>query len=192
MIPPGIQPHHARTFMRSIARLFSAALLATAVAAPSVQAQGNDAFHVEVFGASILGSVNYERMIGTNFSARAGVGWMPGFDIRARLHTPLMLNVIAGSGAHRVEAGAGAVVVYALNRGIEEDESVRAGFRAPYATGTLAYRLEPGEGSALHGGIYRVGFTPVYFDGELHPSFGVSAGFYLSALRGSPAAASRR
>jgi hypothetical protein len=178
--------------MRRITALLATALLSSAVAAPGLRAQGDDAFHVEVFGASILGSVNYERMIGTNFSARAGVGWMPGFDVGARVQTPLMVNLIAGSGAHRVEAGAGAVLVYAVNRGLEEDESVRAGFRAPYATGTLAYRLEPGEGSALHGGIYRVGFTPAYFDGELHPSFGVSAGFYLSALRGSRGTAAVR
>ncbi|HYR07749.1 MAG TPA: hypothetical protein VEQ60_08265, partial [Longimicrobium sp.] len=96
-----------------------------------------------------------------------------------------------GDGEHRLEAGAGAVVVYALNRGIEEDESVHAGFRAPYATGTLAYRLEPAEG-ALHGGIYRVGLTPVYFDGTLYPTVGLSAGFYISALRGSRGAAAVR
>jgi hypothetical protein len=147
---------------------------------------------VEVFGPSILGSLNYERMIGTNFSARAGVGWIPGFDVGARLHTPLMLNFIVGEGQHRLEAGAGAVVVYALNRGIEEDESVHAGFRAPYATGTLAYRLEPAEGSTLHGGIYRVGLTPVYSDGTLYPAVGLSAGFYLSALRGSRGAVALR
>jgi hypothetical protein len=169
--------------MRRMTSLLSAALLATAIAAPGLCAQGGDAFHVEAFGPSTLGSVSYERMIGTRFSARAGLGWTPGFDTGAQLHTPLMLSVIAGSGAHRLEAGAGAVLVYALNRGIEEDEDVHTGLRRPYATGTLAYRLEPGEGSALHGGIYRVGFTPAYFDGEIHPGFGVSAGFYLSSPR---------
>ncbi|HYR12494.1 MAG TPA: hypothetical protein VEQ60_32195, partial [Longimicrobium sp.] len=98
--------------MRRITSLLSAALLSAAVAAPGLAAQvdaapgvgahGNDAFHVEVFGPSILGSLNYERMIGTNFSARAGVGWMPGFDVGARLHTPLMLNLIVGDGEHRL------------------------------------------------------------------------------------------
>jgi hypothetical protein len=176
--------------MRRSTSLLSAALFWAAVAAPGLAAQGDtaagagghgdNAFHVEAFGPSILGSLNYERMIGSNFSARAGVGWMPGFDIGARLHTPLL------------EAGAGAVLVYALKRGIEEDESVQAGFRAPYAAGTLAYRLEPSETSSLHGGIYRVGLTPVYSNGVLYPSFGLSAGFYLSSLRGSRGAAIRR
>ena len=188
--------------MRRSTSLLSAALFWAAVAAPGLAAQGDtaagagghgdNAFHVEAFGPSILGSLNYERMIGSNFSARAGVGWMPGFDIGARLHTPLMVNFILGDGQHRLEAGAGAVLVYALKRGIEEDESVQAGFRAPYAAGTLAYRLEPSETSSLHGGIYRVGLTPVYSNGVLYPSFGLSAGFYLSSLRGSRGAAIRR
>ncbi|HEX6368103.1 MAG TPA: hypothetical protein VF006_04160 [Longimicrobium sp.] len=171
--------------MRRMPALLSAALFSAALAAPGLHAQGSDAFHVEAFGPAILGSVNYERLVGSHLSARVGVGWMPGFDVGDALHTPMMINVIAGRGKHRVEAGAGAVLVYALNRGIEEEADVRLGFRRTYTTGTLAYRLEPAEGSALHGGIYRVGLTPVYFDGEMYPLFGVSAGFYLSALRKS-------
>jgi|GEM_PF-4924872 len=176
--------------MRRISTLVSAALLSATLAAP-LAAQGSDAFHVEAFGSATLGSVNYERMMGESFSARVGVGWLPRIDLGDQLQAPLMVNVLAGRGVHRLEAGAGAVLVYALNRGLEEDATVRTGFRTPYAAGTLAYRLEPAQGSALHGGIYRAGFTPVYFDGELHPSFGVSAGFYLASLRGSRAAAVR-
>lgn len=178
--------------MRPTSTLLLTALLSTAVAAPGMRAQGNDAVHLEAFGPAILGSVNYERLVGPNLSARVGVGWMPAFDIGDHLHTPLMINVIAGRGEHRLEAGAGAVLVYALNRGVEEDADVRLGFRQPYAAGTLAYRLEPREGSALHGGIYRLGFTPLYADGEVYPFIGLSAGFYISTLRGSRVAAALR
>ena len=180
--------------MRSITRLLCAALLAAAIGAPGARAQ-RDAVHVEAFGPAVLGSANYERVLVPGVSARAGIGYMPGFDIGARLHAPLMINVIAGRGQHRIEAGVGPVLVYALNRGAEEAPTVERGFRASYAAGTLAYRLEPGENSALHGGIYRLGFTPLYEDGEMHAFFGASAGFYLSALRGSrqpPASALRR
>jgi hypothetical protein len=174
--------------MRPIARLFAAALAVTAVAAPRLAAQGNDAFHAEVFGASILGSFNYERMVGSNFSARVGLGYLPGLDYGSELLAPVMVNFLAGTGVHRVEVGAGAVLAYGLGGGLEDDPEP-AGFDRPYATATLAYRLEPGEESSLHGGIYRIGFTPVYFGGELYPSFGFSAGFYLSALRKSDRAA---
>ncbi len=181
--------------MRRIASLASAALLAAAIAAPGLRAQqGNDAFHAEVFGASILGSINYERMVGSNFSARVGLGYLPGLDHGSELLAPVVVNFLAGSGVHRVEVGAGAVLAYGLGRGIDDGHPEPAGFDQPYATGTLAYRLEPGEESSLHGGIYRIGFTPVYFGGELYPSFGFSAGFYLSALRksGRAAAVQRR
>lgn len=174
--------------MRRIIAPLSAALL---FITPELVAQGNDAFHAEVNGAAILGSVNYERMVGSNFSARVGLGWLPGLDYGSEVLAPVMVNYLAGSGVHRLEVGAGAVLAYGLGGGIEEDAEA-AGFDQPYATATVAYRLEPGERSSLHGGIYRIGFTPLYFDGELYPSFGVSAGFYLSALRRSDRAAAVR
>lgn len=176
---------------RTIAPL-SAALILACAASP-LAAQGEGALHVEMLGPAPLSSVNYEHVVGS-FSARVGLGWMPGFDNGDRLHTPLMLNVIAGRGVHRLEAGAGPVLVYALNVGPEEEEGASRGFRRTYTAGTLAYRLEPGEGSPLHGGIYRFGVTPTRVGGETHAIIAVSAGFYLSALRGSgrTAAALRR
>jgi hypothetical protein len=171
--------------MRRIPTLLSAALLSAAIAAPAVHAQhGNDALHAEVGGAAMLGSINYERVIGGSVSARVGLGWLPGLDYGDELLAPLMLNFLAGRGVHRLEVGAGAVLAYGLGGGTEGDVKP-AGWDEGYVAGTLAYRMEPAEGSAFHGGIYRVGFTPVYSHGEMYPLFGVSAGFYLSALRGS-------
>ena len=166
--------------MRRIRPLLAAALLS--LSASGLAAQGNDAIHAEVFGPAILGSVNYERVVGGSFSGRVGVGWLPGFDIGSQLQVPLMVNVLAGKGVHRVEVGGGAVLAYALSRGIEEAETVRPGWRRPHAAATLAYRLEPGEASAMHGGIYRVGLTPLFVDGRIYPSIVISAGAYLSAF----------
>lgn len=178
--------------MRRIPVLLSAALLSAAIAAPAVHAQqGNDALHAEVGGAAVLGSINYERVIGGSVSARVGLGWLPGLDYGDELLAPVMLNFLAGHGVHRLEVGAGAVLAYGLGGGIEGN-SEPAGWDEAYATGTLAYRMEPAEGSAFHGGIYRVGFTPVYGNGEVYPLFGVSAGFYLSALRKSDRQAALR
>lgn len=178
--------------MRRIPTLLSAALLSAAFAAPAVHAQhGNNALHAEVGGAAVLGSINYERVIGGSVSARVGLGWLPGLDYGDELLAPLMLNFLAGRGVHRLEVGAGAVLAYALG-GEVEGEVAPAGWEETYAAGTLAYRMEPAEGSAFHGGIYRVGFTPVYNNGEMYPLFGVSAGFYLSALRKSDRQAALR
>jgi hypothetical protein len=178
--------------MRRIPTLLSAALLSAAFATPSLRAQhGNNALHAEVGGAAVLGSVNYERLIGGSVSARVGVGWLPGLDNGDELLAPVMLNFLAGHGVHRLEVGAGAVLAYGLGGGAEDDVEP-AGWEETYATGTLAYRIEPAEGSAFHGGIYRVGFTPVYGNGEVYPLFGVSAGIYLSALRKSDRQAALR
>lgn len=169
--------------MRRIPILLSAALLSAALAAPGLRAQqGKNAFHAEVGGSAVLGSFNYERMIGSNMSARVGVGWLPGLDYGDELLAPVMLNFLAGRGVHRLEVGAGAVLAYGLGGGIE-GHTEPAGWEEAFATGTLAYRLEPAEGTRLHGGIYRLGFTPVYAHDEVYPLWGVSAGFYLSALR---------
>lgn len=163
--------------------LFSLAAVLLSAAPMHGAAAQTHAVHFEALGPGILGSANYERMLGENFSARVGVGFVPGFDIGSQLLAPVMLNVLAGEGEHRLEAGAGMVFAYAVDRGIEEDASVPAhGFRRGFATATLAYRLEPGAESAFHGGIYRIGFTPVFFD-RPYPLVGASAGFYLSALR---------
>lgn len=175
--------------MRRLTTPLFAALLSIAVAAPGAFAQdapeetythGNNAIHVEMSGAAILGSVNYERMLTPNVSARVGVGWLPGLDYGDALLAPLMVNYLAGRGVHRLEMGAGAVVAYGLGGGLESDPA-EPGWGEAYVTGTLAYRLEPGEGSRWHGGIYRIGFTPAYFDGEVYPLFGLSAGLYLSS-----------
>lgn len=171
--------------MRRIPALLTTVLLTAAAAAPGLRAQqGNHAVHAEVGGPGLLGSINYERVIGGTVSARVGVGWLPGLDYGDDLLAPVMLNFLAGRGVHRLEVGAGAVLAYGLGGGIE-GHSEPAGWEEAFATGTLAYRLEPGEGSRLHGGIYRLGFTPVYGHGEMYPLWGVSAGFYLSALRKS-------
>lgn len=166
--------------MRRILVLLAPLVLGAAAARP-VQAQ--NALHIELLGPGLLGSANYERVVADRFSARVGIGWLPGFDIGDRLLAPVMANVLLGGGPHRLEAGGGIVMVYALNRGIEEDLSVPArGFQRPFAAGTLAYRLEPATGE-FEGGIIRLGITPLLFDDEVVTSFSASAGIYTSLLR---------
>ncbi|HZG43067.1 MAG TPA: hypothetical protein VEY93_08905 [Longimicrobium sp.] len=167
--------------MRRIIALVAPLVLGAAAAAP-VHAQ-NHALHMEIFGPGLLASANYERVVADRFSGRVGIGWFPGFGIGDRLLAPLMANVLVGGGPHRLEAGGGIVMVYALNRGIEEDLSVPGhGFRRPYAAATLAYRLEVATGE-FEGGIIRLGVTPLLFDDEVVTSISASAGIFTSVLR---------
>ena len=165
--------------MRRILALLAPLVLGAAAARP-VQAQ--NALHVELLGPGLLGSANYERVVANRFSARVGIGWLPGFDSGDQLLAPVMANVLLGGGPHRLEAGGGMVVVYALNRGPAEDLSDPGqGFRRPFAAGTLAYRLEPATGE-FKGGILRLGVTPLVFDHKVVTSVTASAGIYTSIL----------
>lgn len=153
-----------------------ATALACAIILPAGLRGQENAVHVEVLGSAVLGSVNYERTFADRFSARVGLGYVPEvLEYRSTLHAPVMLNTFLGSGAHRLEAGAGVVVVYARahSRPEEEQNFARAGFREPDLTATLAWRWQPGDARNV---IYRAGFTPVLSDGEVYPLVGISAG----------------
>jgi hypothetical protein len=166
--------------MPRIFRRIATALACAALIVPAGLRGQQNAVHVEVLGPAVLGSVNYERMFARSFSARVGLGYMPEiFEVRGRVQAPLLLNTFLGSGEHRVEAGAGVVMIYALahSRPEEEQNFEPAGFEKPDLTGTLAWRWQPGETSPLRRGIYRAGFTPVLHEGEVIPLVGLSAGF---------------
>jgi hypothetical protein len=158
------------------------ALIAAAGAVPSSAPAQAHAFHVELLGPALLGSVNYEHLVGDHFSARVGVVYLPEFDTGSRVLAPIMANVLVGTGMHRLEAGGGVVLTYATSRGAEEAPTVSEhGFRKPYGAATVLYRLEPG--GALKGGIYRVGITPLFFSGEMYQSYTISAGFFTPVFR---------
>lgn len=134
------------------------------------------AVHVEALGPALLGSINYEYRLLDHASLRGGVGYLPQiFENHARVLSPLLVNALLGSGAHRVEIGAGAVLVYLPRHTRAEEEGIdgRAHWGKPDWTGTLAYRYE----HHRSGGIYRLGLTPLLRRQTLHPLFAFSAGF---------------
>lgn len=89
-----------------------------------------NAIYLEVLGNSVLGCLNYERMIGESFSVRIG----------ALFTATAMINYFIGSGSHKLEIGGGATFGY--------------GYLGP--TLTLGYRYQPKEG----GFVFKAGFTP--------------------------------
>ncbi|HEX2076357.1 MAG TPA: hypothetical protein VHG08_01575 [Longimicrobium sp.] len=165
--------------MPRFSRRFATALACAAILLPAGLRAQENALHVEVLGPALLGSVNYERIFAGSFSARVGLGYMPEMlEYRGRVQAPVLLNTFLGRGEHRVEAGAGVVVIYARahSRPEEEQNFAPAGFEKPDLTGTLAWRWQPGGASRLHRGVYRAGFTPLVRNGTLYPLVGVSAG----------------
>ena len=133
--------------------LLVSVLLASAGAPLSAQGAKRNAIHVEALGPAIIGSLNYERLFGESFSARVGLGGVPGLDWDAVL-APVLLNGFVGQGPHRLEVGGGAVLGYRIP--VAEAELGAADFVRPYLTGTLAYRHQ-----SASGGIYRIGLTPI-------------------------------
>lgn len=166
--------------MPRLCRGIATAFACAAILLPAGLRAQENAIHVEVLGPAVLGSVNYERIFAGTFSARVGLGYMPEMlEYRGRVQAPVLLNTFLGRGEHRVEAGAGVVMLYALrhSRPEEEQNFAEPGFLKPDLTGTLAWRWQPGETSPLHRGIYRAGFTPVVHNGTVYPLVGLSAGF---------------
>jgi hypothetical protein len=139
--------------------------------------------YLELLGNGGLYSVNYERMLTDDLSARLGFSYLTfgasasnGSDtssVRGTLVTaPVLVNYTVGGENHRAEFGAGATLVYmsasANGSGVSESgEGVAA-----LATGVIGYRYSP-----KHGGfVFRAGFTPLAGKGGFMPWGGMSFG----------------
>lgn len=139
-----------------------------------------NAVYVEFGGNGLVYSVNYERFLNEDVSARAGVGYLAVGDstlvgsASASLTTvPLMLNYLGvGRDDHRLELGAGVVILYMSAQtydGLGSD--LGAGLLAA-GTGSVGYRYAP-----LDGGFsFKVAFTPLLGAFGLIPLAGVSLG----------------
>ena len=129
-------PKHNWIFQQAIPVILGVAL-AAGVLAPATDAAAQEgppknALFVESYGVGIyslvgIPSVNYERRVTWHVAFRTGI---------SPLYVPLMVNVMAGSGSHHLEAGGGILVPPRL--------PVRLG-----GVGTLGYRHQAPEGGLL-------------------------------------------
>lgn len=110
-----------------------------------------NAFFVELFGNALYGSLNYERALAPNLSARVGLGPLGPTGT-------LMLSYLSGTGSHRLETGGGLLL--------------RAGSSNVLGTATMGYRYQRPTG----GPLFRAGFTPLVGGGGVAPWFGISFG----------------
>ena len=153
--------------------------------APPVYGQGtaaparDNAAYVELLGSGGLYSVNYERAVTPSVRVRVGAAswraesfWSDG---ETRIRTfPVMLQVVPGRGAHRLEAGIGLLPGHS-----GRDGGISSGFLSLIAS--IGYRCEPPQRRF----IFRAGFTPFYGfgasstaypDSGFLPSLGLSWG----------------
>ena len=146
--------------------------------APQAEAQqvARNSVYIELLGNGGLYSLNYDRKITDNVSARVGLMAFGGESIegdRIGLSlVPLMANYLVGQGNHRLELGGGPVVAYAAGN-IKEDGIGEFSDFGMIGTATFGYRYQP-----LQGGFnFRLGFTPLFSSSDVAPSFGVSFGY---------------
>lgn len=142
----------------------------------SLSQSRQNSIYFEALGNGIIYSVNYDRLFTENFGGRIGVMYLSSFDVVVSsaeniLVVPLMANYFIG-GSHKLELGAGILLVQADNIGFFGIESGQGG-SAVGGTATVGYRYQKPEG----GLVFRIGFTPVYGDGEVEPSGGISLGY---------------
>ncbi len=109
-----------------------------------------DAAYVEVLGAGLLLSLNYDRRLDEQYGIR--IGGIPGSRSYWVFVQGYMLS--SGTRSHHLELGAGlGVMVWQLNLfGYTSDPSPIV-----YVPFNVGYRLQPADG----GFLFRIGFTPL-------------------------------
>jgi hypothetical protein len=133
-----------------------------------------NAVYLELGGQGGLYSINYEYRFLKSFSARAGFSiWSFPFFVADVdfLGVPLMVNALIGGRFANLEIGVGVIAVSASSTDFFFGKTSSTGPIA-VATGTVGYRHQSVDG----GFVFRIGFTPVYYDGYVVPSFALSFG----------------
>ena len=139
------------------------------------QIQPKNSLYLELGGNALVYSINYDRVLTDDFSARIGIGFYSfedDFGDSASLAgIPITAHYLLGNGNSRLELGGGILVV----TGKADVGSVETKDGAVLGTGVFAYRFQKQEG----GLFFKAGFTPVIHSGSFLPWFGISIGYTL-------------
>jgi|TARA_B100000959_G_C14843901_1_gene567229 hypothetical protein len=133
--------------------------------------------YFELFGNGLLYSVNYDRMITDNISVRAGYGGLSVSsastmeDVKITM-MPVLGNYLMGGGNHKLEIGAGIVLVSVDYSDNIEDVDFSLGADGSIPTGNLGYRYQKPEG----GLFFKASLCPFFAD-EMVTSFGLGIGW---------------
>jgi hypothetical protein len=148
--------------------------------ADSKERKAKNLVYLELLGNGGVYSINYERMLTDDLSARLGFSYLSvstsagSASAKANLVTaPALLNYTVGGRNHRAEVGAGATLVY-VSASSEGGSGVGASGEgvAVLGTGVVGYRYAPADG----GFVFRAGFTPLFGKGGFLPWGGMSFG----------------
>lgn len=145
----------------------------------SKERKAKNLVYLELLGNGIAYSVNYERMLTDDLSARLGFSYLSvslgsgSSKAKADIVTaPILLNYTVGGRNHRAELGAGATVIYASASSSDGGVTSSGEGAAIVGTGVVGYRYSPADG----GFVFRAGFTPLFGKGGFLPWGGMSFG----------------
>lgn len=157
--------------------------------APKAKSTSNDRkaknlVYLELLGNGGLYSINYERMLTNDLSARLGFSYLSisasgtssdgqTSTAKASLVTaPAMFNYMVGGKNHKLEMGAGATLIYVSASASGGAASASGEGVGVAGTGVVGYRYSPADG----GFVFRVGYTPLVGKGGYMSWGGMSFG----------------
>jgi hypothetical protein len=123
--------------------------------------------YVELFGAGILYSVNYEVTLSDRIGLRLGVGGLP-FSGASYVAGVAMPTMLFGRGAHKAVVAGGVGLGWIEDIGLFESQEQ---FEI-WGVGSIGYQLQ----TEPRGFFVRVAFTPIFAEGDVSPWGGVSFG----------------
>ena len=151
----------------------TAAIDSTAKAASE---PARNALYVELGGAGVFYSINYDRHLVGRLHLRGGYATLSNnYWLNGRVHmVPVQLTFVSNA-THGLELGAGATFVKDNGAsGLELDSKHETSDSEIAASFVVGYRYQPIE----NGFLFRIGFTPfVGSNGRFIPSGGISFGY---------------
>lgn len=140
----------------------------------AAEREAKNAIYLDLLGPGLIYSINYDRVITGDLSARIGLSYLSlgastddaevGFSYLA---VPLTVSYLGiGSENNMLEVGGGLVLMSVKGSGLvdagESSGSVEASATLLSATGIVGYRHQPADG----GFVFRVGLSPLMTFGD--------------------------
>ena len=172
---------------------FARAQESRSVGSPRIGPMAENSLYVELLGNGILYSLNYDRMLTEDMSARLGFEYLnisasgtnedsttSGVSIGFYL-VPATINFFLAShdngkvGSSKLEIGAGPLFIFVTGTGTGTLAGNNVSGSLVGGTATLGYRYQSYDG----GFVFRVGFTPIYLQQPIgfRPLGGISLGY---------------
>ena len=163
-----------------IKRMLTAASVTLIVSCSFAQ---NNTIYFELLGNGLVYSLNYDRMVTEKISVRAGYGGLTvsqmtissgtivNEDIKITL-IPVLANYLRGEGNHKLEMGAGIVLVSLDYTGNVADVNFSLAADGAIPTGNFGYRYQKPEG----GFFFKASLCP-FFAETMVTSVGLGLGY---------------